>query len=50
MWSAWFKRLETLFVAVTFAEAGEIETAREIAFAEPEAAESESTPEVAFAR
>lgn len=31
MWSAWFERLETLFVAVTFAEAGEFETAHEIA-------------------
>ena len=38
MWSAWFERLETLFVAVTFAEAGEFETAREIAYATPSAA------------
>lgn len=30
MLSRWFERLETLFVAITFAEAGEFETAIEI--------------------
>jgi hypothetical protein len=30
MLSAWMQRLETLFVAVAFAEAGEFETARQI--------------------
>jgi hypothetical protein len=30
MLAHWFERLETLFVAVTFAEAGEFETAIEI--------------------
>jgi hypothetical protein len=32
MLSRWFEKLETLFIAVTFAEAGEFETA--ILFAE----------------
>jgi hypothetical protein len=32
MFSAWMQRLETLFVAVTFAEAGEFETALQIAY------------------
>lgn len=42
MWSAWFKRLETLFVAVSFAEAGEFETAREIAYGTPSATDVRS--------
>lgn len=50
MLTAWFKRLETLFVAVTFAEAGEFETAREIAFPDAEPAEVETAHKIAFAQ
>ena len=39
MWSTWMQRLETLFVAVAFAEAGEFDTARLIAYGTPTAAD-----------
>lgn len=39
MLATWMQRLETLFVAVTFAEAGEFETARQIAYGTPSAAD-----------
>lgn len=37
MWSNWFARLQTLFIAISFAEAGEFTTARGIAQGEARA-------------
>jgi len=42
MWTTWMQRLETLFVAVAFAEAGEFDTARLIAYGPAAAADVRS--------